>query len=68
MPLEDLIIRVYLQVSDFFDYSLGGKRLRACGSSPNLSDQEVLSINMTSLERRRHDLIAQYSSLTLKVG
>jgi hypothetical protein len=46
MPLEDLIIRVYLQVSDFFDYSLGGKRLRACGSSPNLSDQEVLTMEI----------------------
>jgi hypothetical protein len=46
MPLEELIINVYLKVSDLLSLILKSNKLRRCGACPNLSDDEVLSMEI----------------------
>ena len=46
MPLEDLIIRIYLQVTKLFDEVCGDMRFRKGGRMPALTDPETITIGL----------------------
>ncbi len=46
MPNEEFIIEVYCVVDEFLAKELAGQRLRRCGESPQLTDAEVLTMEI----------------------
>ena len=46
MPVEDFIIRVYCLIDDFYKIITEGKRIRAYGPNPKLTDVEVITMEI----------------------
>lgn len=55
MNLEEIIIHVYLRVEEKYHEVTGGRRIRAHGFAPGLSDAEVLTMEIVGEMQGRHE-------------